>query len=159
MKTLQSILQGLPCEVHGSSDVAIDDVVFDSRKVKPGALFVALKGLHQDGHAFIGSAVKAGARAVIAEEEVGSNGATLVRVQDSLKALAHVAQRFWDNPSGALRVVGITGTNGKTTISYLVESIFTEAGWPTGVMGTINYRFGKNSVPAPHTTPFANELQ
>jgi UDP-N-acetylmuramoyl-L-alanyl-D-glutamate--2,6-diaminopimelate ligase len=159
MKTLQSVLQGLPCDVRGSPDVAIDDVVIDSRKVTSGALFVALKGFHQDGHAFIESAVKAGARAVIAEQEVGANGVTFVRVQDSLKALAHVALRFWDNPSGVLRMVGITGTNGKTTTSYLVESIFTEAGWSTGVMGTINYRFGKDCVPAPNTTPFANELQ
>src|SRR5258708_5248874 len=102
MKTLQSVLQGLPCDVRGSPEVAIEDVVFDSRQVMPGALFVALKGIHLDGNAFIGSAVKAGARAVITQEDVPPPEATLVRVPDSLKALAHVARRFWDNPSGAL---------------------------------------------------------
>src|SRR5207302_10652154 len=97
--------------------------------------------------------------AVIADEDIRSNGVTIVRVQDSLKALAYVAVRFWDNPSGVLRMVGITGTNGKTTTCYLLESIFTAAGWPTGVMGTINYHFANEKVPAPNTTPLASELQ
>lgn len=159
MKKLETILQGLPCEVRGPVNVEINDIVFDSRKVKPGALFVALRGVHQDGHDFIGPAIRAGARVIIAENDIRTDGATLVWVQDSFKALAHAAFRFWDNPSGALRMVGITGTNGKTTTSYLLESIFRSAGWPTGVIGTINYRFGNMSVPAPNTTPFASELQ
>ena len=159
MKSLESILQGFPCDVRGPANVEIQDIVFDSRKITPGSLFVAFKGVHQDGHDFIGPAIQAGARAIIAEHDLRTDGATLVRVQDSLKALAHVALRFWDNPSGALRMVGITGTNGKTTTSYLLESIFRSAGWPTGVMGTINYRFGNTNIPAPNTTPFASELQ
>ena len=88
-----------------------------------------------------------------------AEGVTRVRVKDTLKALAHVSVLFWDNPSRKLRMVGITGTNGKTTTSYLVESIFSVAGWPTGVMGTINYRFGNASTPASNTTPFASELE
>jgi len=159
MKTLQSLLQGLPCEVIGPADVLIEDIVFDSRKVKPGALFVALKGNHQDGRAFVASAIQSGARAIIAEDDVASNGTTFVRVKDALNALSYISTRYWDNPSLKLRMIGITGTNGKTTTSYLVESIFAAAGWPTGVMGTINYRFGNHRMPAPNTTPFASELQ
>ena len=159
MKTLQAILEGFPCDVRGPDEVPIQDVVFDSRKVTPGALFVALKGVHHNGHAFIGSAVKSGARAVIAEEDVQPGNATFVKVSDTSKALVHVARRFWDNPSGRLRMIGITGTNGKTTTSYLVETIFRTMGWSTGVMGTINYRFAGETVPAPNTTPFATEVQ
>ncbi len=159
MKTLKSILQGLNYDIVGSDDVAIEDIVFDSRRVKPGSLFVALRGTRQDGHAYIASAIKSGARAVLVDQPVQSNGATQVKVQNTLAALSHVALRYWDNPSQKLRVVGITGTNGKTTTSYLIESIFSAAGWPTGVMGTINYRFGQNSQAAPNTTPFASEIQ
>ena len=159
MKILESILQGLPCDVSGPRDIQIDDIVFDSRKVKPGALFVALVGVHQDGHAHVSAAAKAGARAVLVMKEVTVSGVTVIKVEDTLKALAHVSLRFWDNPSQKLRMIGITGTNGKTTTSYLIESIFTAAGWPTGVMGTINYRFKDESIPAPNTTPFASELQ
>ena len=159
MKTLESILQGLPCDLAGSAAVPISDIVFDSRKVKPGALFVALKGARQDGHNHIASAVQAGAKAVMVERDVPAPGVSRVRVPDTLKALAHISIRFWDNPSRRLRMIGITGTNGKTTTSYLIESIFTAAGWSTGVMGTINYRFQTNVIPAPNTTPFASEVQ
>jgi len=159
MKTLESILQGWPCETAGTTSLPISDIVFDSRKVKPGALFVALVGVHQDGHAHVAAAVKAGARAVLVMKDVQAPGVTVVKVKDTLKALAHVSLRFWDHPSQKLRMIGITGTNGKTTTSYLIESIFTTAGWPTGVLGTINYRFKDESIPAPNTTPFASELQ
>ncbi len=159
MKTLEFLLQGLPCDVRGSSQVGVEDIAFDSRKIKKGSLFVALQGVHQDGRAFIDRAVKAGASAVLAEGEVVPGSVTRVQVSNALKALAHVSVRFWDNPSSKLRLVGITGTNGKTTTSYLVESIFRHVGWPTGVLGTINYRFGNESMPAPNTTPFASDVQ
>ncbi len=159
MKSLKAILQGLPCEVHGSLQVDIDDIVFDSRKVKPGALFVAIRGARQDGHDFIGSAIQGGASAILSEKQIDAPGVTIIVVPDTSRALAPIALRFWDNPSGALRMIGITGTNGKTTVSYLVESIFKTVGWTTGVMGTINYRFGDVNLPAPNTTPLASELQ
>jgi len=159
MKTLDSILQDLPCDVTGPPDVQIEDIVFDSRRVKPGALFVALVGVHQDGHAHVSAAVKAGARAVLVMKEGIFPGVTVIKVKDTLKALAHVSLRFWDHPSQKLRMIGITGTNGKTTTSYLIESIFAAAGWSTGVMGTINYRFKNDNIPAPNTTPFASDLQ
>jgi UDP-N-acetylmuramoyl-L-alanyl-D-glutamate--2,6-diaminopimelate ligase len=160
MKPLSSLLQGIDSKVQGSTDVMIRDITFDSRKVKPGSLFVALRGTRQDGRSFISSAIEAGAVAVLADAEIAAVGnATRIQVNDALKSLAPLAVRFWDNPSKKLCMVGITGTNGKTTTTYLVESIFNTAGWPTGVMGTINYRYGKSERPAPNTTPFASEVQ
>lgn len=159
MKRLPTLIDSLSCEVSGPADIPIEDIVFDSRKVKTGSLFVALRGAHQDGHQFIPLAVAAGARAVICEEPVAIPGATRILVKDSLHSLAHVAVRFWDFPSRKLLTIGVTGTNGKTTAAYLIESIFETAGWPTGVLGTINYRFRNSVIPAPNTTPFASELQ
>lgn len=159
-KPLSALIEGLSAEVRGRLDVAIEDVVFDSRQVKPGSLFVALKGAHQDGNRFIPDAVAAGACAILSDSAPSpTGGATLVRVKDALKALACVAACFWDYPSRRLKMVGLTGTNGKTTVSYLIESIFQAAGLKTGVLGTINYRFGGQQIPAPNTTPFASELQ
>ncbi len=158
-KKLSDLVTALSARVVGPADVPIDDIVFDSRKVKPGALYVALRGVHHDGHAFIAQAIQSGAKAVVCEEPLSGASATQVVVPDSLKALAPLAVRFWNTPSHDLLTIGITGTNGKTTSTYLIESIFQRAGWPIGVLGTINYRFGAQSVPAPNTTPFASELQ
>jgi UDP-N-acetylmuramoyl-L-alanyl-D-glutamate--2,6-diaminopimelate ligase len=158
-KTLKQLLDGLPSQITGSADVAIEDIVFDSRQVKPGALFVALRGIHQNGNAFVPAAVKSGAAAVLTDSDLSNAGVPVVKVADAMQALAPLAERFWDSPSKKLFMVGITGTNGKTTTSYLIEWILQTAGWPTGVLGTINYRFGKETRPAPNTTPFASELQ
>jgi UDP-N-acetylmuramoyl-L-alanyl-D-glutamate--2,6-diaminopimelate ligase len=160
MKTLASLFDSPEYRWTGDAQTSIDDIVFDSRQVRPGVLFVALRGARQDGHAFIPGAIKAGASAILAEEPAPA-GVTVpwLQVANSLLALSQIAPRFWDHPSQMLLTVGITGTNGKTTSSYMMESLFEAAGWPTGVLGTINYRFGKNSRPAPNTTPFASDLQ
>jgi UDP-N-acetylmuramoyl-L-alanyl-D-glutamate--2,6-diaminopimelate ligase len=159
MKSLKQLLEGLPARIKGESDIPISDVVIDSRRSKPGCLFVALRGAHQDGHRYIEQAVKAGAKAVLCEDDAPISGAAVVVVPDTLKCLAPIAVRFWDAPSQKLLMVGITGTNGKTTVSYLVESILQEAGLTPAVLGTINYRYKKTISPAPNTTPFASELQ
>lgn len=159
MKSLQSLLQGLPVQVKGSSDVQIRDITLDSRNVLAGALFVALQGVHQDGRHFVESALKAGAAAVLSERELPPLSVPTITATNALQVLSTLSMRFWDNPSHELRMVGITGTNGKTTTSYLIESIFAHAEWPTGVMGTINYRFGTTEVSAPNTTPFSSEIQ
>ncbi len=159
MKTLKQLIDGLPVQVTGDTSVSISDVVIDSRLVKPGSLFVALRGAHQDGHRFIQTAVASGATAIVCEEPIQAKGATVVVVPDSLKVLPTLAVRFWDAPSQKLLTVGITGTNGKTTVSYLIESIFKGAGLNPAVLGTINYRYNDQSFPAPNTTPFASELQ
>ncbi len=158
-KTVSDLLQGLPYPVSGSPDVEVKDIVFDSRQVRAGSLFVAFKGSHVDGHQFIPAAILKGATSVLCANAPANTSATVIQVADPLGALAAISIRFWDNPSRELRMVGITGTNGKTTTSFIIESIFREAGIPTGVMGTINYRFGNEAVPAPNTTPFASDLQ
>src|SRR6185437_7931618 len=121
-------------------DVEVTDVVFDSRKASPGSLFAAFAGVHQDGRAFIPQALKNGARAVLSDQPAPVPAATLVVVKNPQQALAHIAARFWQYPSRRLLLVGITGTNGKTTTSYLVESILAQAGLEPGLLGTIQYR-------------------
>ena len=156
---LAQLIEGLPVNAVGSTDVEISDITFDSRRVKTGSLFIALRGVHQDGRRFIGSAIASGAKAILTDEKIDTAGAALVLAADPIAVMAPLAVRFWDRPSEKLLMVGITGTNGKTTTSYLVESIFTKAGLRPGVLGTISYRFDGESVPAPNTTPFATELQ
>jgi UDP-N-acetylmuramoyl-L-alanyl-D-glutamate--2,6-diaminopimelate ligase len=159
MKQLSDLITGLSTQAIGPVDIPIEDIVFDSRKVKPGSLFVALRGVHQDGHGFIKTAVASGARAVVAEKSIDTSGATLVVVPDALKALSPLSVRFWEAPSKKMLMIGITGTNGKTTVSYLVESILKAAGQTPAVLGTINYRYLDKNLPAPNTTPFASDLQ
>ncbi len=143
--------------VQGDATCPVTDIVFDSRHVKPGALYVAIPGTRCDGHDFVAEALRSGASGAVVQKWVPANG-TVIRVPDTLQALTHLSVRFWDNPSRRLRMVGITGTNGKTTTTYLVESIFEAAGRKTGVLGTINYRFNGHSRTAPNTTPFASDL-
>ncbi|OGR91718.1 MAG: UDP-N-acetylmuramoyl-L-alanyl-D-glutamate--2,6-diaminopimelate ligase [Elusimicrobia bacterium RIFCSPLOWO2_01_FULL_59_12] len=159
MKTLTSLLDGFFAQVFGPVDIPITDIVFDSRKATAGSLFVALKGVHQDGLRFAADAVKAGAVAVVSEKPLEHPHVTQVVVPDALKALADLALRFWDAPSRKLLTVGITGTNGKTTVCYLVESILAAAGIAPAVLGTVNYRYGNQVFPAPNTTPFSSDLQ
>ena len=125
----------------GPLSVEIRGIHYDSRQVEPGSLFVCIRGFRQDGHAFISDAVARGAVAVLMEADPGTStvpaGVTAVRVPDARAALAQVATRFFRYPSRALRLVGITGTNGKTTTAYLVEAILTAAGRKTGLLGTI----------------------
>ena len=140
----------------------VQDLAYDSRKVKPGSLFVAVRGFHSDGHQFISEAVRKGATAIIAEnsgsaESVGE--VPVIRVPDSRAALARMAAAFYDHPSKKLKLVGITGTKGKTTTSYLVKSIIEAAGKSTGLIGTIDYRVGDTIYPAPNTTPESLDIQ
>jgi len=137
-------------------------VVQDSRKAAPGAVFVAVRGFHSDGHQFIPQAVRQGAVTIVAEENarIGALSDTLViRVPDSRRALARLAAKFYGYPCTKLKVVGITGTKGKTTTSYLVRSILEAAGHRTGLIGTIDYRIGDHVYPAPNTTPESIEVQ
>ncbi len=112
-----------------------------------------------DGHQFIEEAVQRGAGAVVSEEEREVSDRTLILVPNSRQALAKISSNFYGNPSSRLKLIGITGTNGKTTTTYLLESIFRKAGCDVGVIGTINYRFGQKTTPAPNTTPESLDLQ
>jgi UDP-N-acetylmuramoyl-L-alanyl-D-glutamate--2,6-diaminopimelate ligase len=141
-------------DVSGNRNLDIKGVAYDSRQVKPGYLFVALRGHQLDGHDYIREAVRKGAVAVVAEEFKGIEGqVTKVKVGDSRKALSKVAVQFYGSPFKSMNLIGITGTNGKTTISYLLESILQTAGAKPAVLGTVNYRFDGNTLPSPVTTP------
>jgi len=152
---LGRILEGVDhYMLSGNRDDEIRGVVYDSRLAGPGYLFVALPGRREDGHRYILDAVERGASAVAAEEVEGiPEGVAGVRVPDSRKALSKIALRFYENPFKELKVVGVTGTNGKTTTTYLLESMLKAAGASPGVLGTINYRYGGKRFPAPVTTP------
>lgn len=149
------MLQGLKdLETHGNLEQDIVGVTYDSRLVKPGHLFVALRGSRDDGHRYIQGALERGATAVVAEDVEGiPDGVAKVRVKDSRGALSKIALQFFRNPFKGLSVIGVTGTNGKTTTTYLLESILQVAGAKPGVLGTITYRYEGKAYPAPVTTP------
>jgi UDP-N-acetylmuramoyl-L-alanyl-D-glutamate--2,6-diaminopimelate ligase len=143
---------------RGDLDVEINDIFCDSRAVATGGLFVAIKGLVVDGHRYVGAAVERGAAAVVVQEDIDIAGAVVVRVGDSRAALGHLADTFFDSPSMKLKLLGVTGTNGKTTICYILEQILKTAGKNPGVIGTINYRYGATSITPPNTTPESLDL-
>ena len=147
--------------VQGPLDLEITGIAYDSRKVVPGGLFVAVSGHRQDGHRFVDQALAQGAVALAAERELPQVPAAVARitVPDSREALAHLAAAFYDYPANKLRLIGITGTNGKTTTAYLLESILKASGIRVGVLGTIEYRIGSRVWPAPVTTPESLDLQ
>jgi len=144
----------------GGTAGAVTGIAYDSRLVRPGHVFVALKGQHADGASFAEQAIARGAAAVVAEEPAPS-GAPVpwTTVADARLALALLADAFHRHPSAEMRVVGITGTNGKTTTAHLVASIFDAAGIPCGLLGTVAYRIGDEVRPATRTTPEAPEVQ
>lgn len=145
--------------VSASFDPAISSVHYNSKDVQNGGLFVAIKGLVADGHNYIDDAVKNGAVIVITEKPVQLDNIAVFCVTNSRKALAIIAATFHNNPSDGMNIIGITGTNGKTTISYLLESILIKAGIKTGVIGTINYRYDNKEFKNPMTTPESLDLQ
>ena len=139
---------------------AVTGVAYDSRRVAPGQVFVALKGLTADGSGFIGEAIGRGALGVVSEPGTPVDPRVPhAAVTDARLALAHLAAAFERHPSREMRVVGITGTNGKTTTAHLIASIFDAAGVPCGIVGTVGYRVGGETREASHTTPEAPETQ
>ncbi len=149
-----------PITVRGDTLLDVADICYDSRQVRPGGLFFALRGEASDGHRFIEGAVERGAVAVVLEDEAyAPTGLTWVKVADARLAMSLLAAAFYNHPTAAVPLVGITGTNGKTTTTYLVETIFEEAGLPAAVLGTVSYRFREWAAPAPHTTPESADLQ
>ena len=162
MKTLKQLIHGL--EILGASggplDVYISDVCYDSRQAKQGCLFVCVPGEHTDGHKFVDDAVSRGAVAIVAQTEMPAGLQTgFVRVRDSRLALAAISANFYDHPASRLNLIGITGTNGKTSTSLLIESILRSSGAKPGVLGTLAYRWAENRIPAPMTTPQSADLQ
>jgi len=156
MKILRDILYGVRLKaVTGSTLVEIREVQFDSRKVGKNDLFVAIRGGRVDGHQFIEDVIKAGALAVICEEypETLKEHVTYVQVDNSKKALAILASNYYDNPSHNLKLIGVTGTNGKTTISTLLYQLFAKAGYKVGLISTIKIMVNKQEYETALTTP------
>ncbi|QNR25369.1 UDP-N-acetylmuramoyl-L-alanyl-D-glutamate--2,6-diaminopimelate ligase [Croceimicrobium hydrocarbonivorans] len=156
MKLLKDLLYGVPLtERSGSTQVAVSKVCFDSREVSKGALFVAVRGTQVDGHQFIEKALELGAAAIVAEEipEEPKENVCFIGVKDSSLALALIAANFYDQPSEKLQLVGVTGTNGKTTTATLLYNLFSLLGSKSGLLSTVKVCVGKEEFPATHTTP------
>lgn len=149
-----------PLTVHGNPEFEVSGLSYDSRKVQSNSLFFCLRGGALDGHNFIDSAINQGAKAIVLEEMPKDPPAQIcfIQVKDARLALAQLSAGFYKHPSAELTLVGITGTNGKTTLSYLLESIFSAAQKKPGVIGTINYRYHGSSQTAHNTTPESLEL-
>ncbi|MBI3519341.1 MAG: UDP-N-acetylmuramoyl-L-alanyl-D-glutamate--2,6-diaminopimelate ligase [Bacteroidetes bacterium] len=164
MKLLSDILYKTRLEeIIGSTNVAISSVTFDSRKVKKDSLFIATRGTASDGHHYIEVAIEAGAVAVVCEDlpETLKDNITYVKVLDSSASLGHIACNFYDNPSEKLKLVGITGTNGKTTTVTLLFNLFRGLGYNVGLLSTVENKINTTVIPSTHTTPDAlalNEL-
>ncbi|MCI1956023.1 MAG: UDP-N-acetylmuramoyl-L-alanyl-D-glutamate--2,6-diaminopimelate ligase [Oscillospiraceae bacterium] len=156
---LKNLLEGLPCTCTGPTDVEIEDVVYDSRKVKKGSLFICLRGSSVDSHQYAGRAASAGAAAVVAQRPVEHGGSTLVLVRDTRTAMAAISAAWFGHPAERMTVVGITGTKGKTTVSYMIRSILEAGGIKTGIIGTIGAVVGGKVIQTDNTTPESYDVQ
>lgn len=161
MKKLSDILYRVSLlEVSGTTDLTITSVCFDSRKVTAGSLFVATKGTAVDGHGFIQTAIANGAVAIVFEQltEQKNNKVSYIQVRDSALALGIIAENYYDNPSEKLKLVAVTGTNGKTTVATLLYNLFSGLNYKCGLLSTIENRIAGEVVPASHTTPDAVQI-
>ena len=142
-------------EIHGDNNREVTELVIDSRKVTENALYIAMRGTVVDGHSFIASAIEKGAAAIVCEEfpETLVENVTYIQVKDSSKTLGHLASNFYGNPSQKLKLIGVTGTNGKTSVSTLLFDIFKNLGYPAALLSTVEIRIGEEVIPATHTTP------
>ncbi|MBT8316398.1 MAG: UDP-N-acetylmuramoyl-L-alanyl-D-glutamate--2,6-diaminopimelate ligase [Lutibacter sp.] len=156
MRLIKDILYKVSINaIYGSTEKQVQSIEFDSREVKSNSLFVAQKGLVFDGHKFIDKAISLGASAIVCEDlptKIVEN-VTYIQVEDSNSALAIIASNFYDNPSSKLKLVGVTGTNGKTTITTLLYQLFQKAGYKTGLLSTVKIMVDTFQYEATHTTP------
>jgi UDP-N-acetylmuramoyl-L-alanyl-D-glutamate--2,6-diaminopimelate ligase len=158
---LSQLMNGLDI-INLTPDVTgdVSALCYAADKSQDGSLFVAISGLKHDGHDYIEDAVKCGARYIVYEKDVHIPfGVKAFKVTNSRRALGVLAKNYFGNPSAKLCLIGVTGTNGKTTTTYLLESILTQAGCKCGVLGTVNYRYNHKTYPAPNTTPESYEMQ
>jgi UDP-N-acetylmuramoyl-L-alanyl-D-glutamate--2,6-diaminopimelate ligase len=156
MKLLQDILFGVSLrEVVGSTQLSIEDIQIDSRKVQKGSVFVAIRGIQADGHEFIATAIQKGAVAIVCEKLPYSlqDGIVFIVVANAQESVAVMAHHFYDNPSTKLKLVGVTGTNGKTTVATLLFKLFKGLGYTCGLISTVENHIGDTIIPATHTTP------
>ncbi|MEO8150550.1 MAG: UDP-N-acetylmuramoyl-L-alanyl-D-glutamate--2,6-diaminopimelate ligase [Bacteroidia bacterium] len=161
MPILKDILYKAPIEeVIGYTSIAVNEVFFDSRLVKPGCLFIAIKGTQVDGHKYIEQCIAKGAKVIVCEimPDAIESGITYIRVKDSSLALGYIAANFYNNPSEKLKLVGVTGTNGKTTTVTLLFNLFRNLGYNAGLLSTVKNQINDEVIPSTHTTPDALSL-
>ena len=161
-KTVKELFEGLDCTVIGDAAEVVEGLAYRSDRVQPGDMFFCIVGLKADGHSFAQDAINRGAKTLVVERKVylaDMEGVTEVVVNDSRKAMAHVAANFYGNPSGRFQLAGITGTNGKTTTTFLVDQIARGVGKRTGVIGTVGIQIAGAAESSSHTTPESPDLQ
>ncbi len=161
MLKLKEILKDIDCRISGEMDRTVAGIEFDSRLVKQGFMFVAQKGLLSDGHGFIEKAIQNGATTIVCQQLPANENSnvTYVEVEDSNEALGKLASAFYGFPSSKIKVIGVTGTNGKTSIATLLYRLFLRLGYKTGLISTISYRINEKEETASHTTPNALKIQ
>lgn len=162
MKQLKDIIKAIAVtETYGDTGVGVNAIQFDSRKIQPDDVFVAVKGVHADGHLYIDKAIEMGAAAIVCETmpAVKVDPVVYIQVENGQAAIGLMAAAFNDNPSENLKVVGVTGTNGKTTIATLLYKTFMSLGYKAGLISTIKYYIGEEEFSASHTTPDALQIQ
>jgi len=161
LKNLQDILYKVRIkEVHGSTDIDVNDIQIDSRNVKQGSVFIAIKGEKTDGHKFFDKVIEQGVVAIICEvlpEKIFDN-ITYVQVENTHEAVAYLANNFYNEPSKKFKLIGVTGTNGKTTVATVLYKLFTQLGYKCGLISTVQNMVGETVIPATHTTPDAISL-
>jgi UDP-N-acetylmuramoyl-L-alanyl-D-glutamate--2,6-diaminopimelate ligase len=161
MANLQDILYKVSIRsIHGDRDRQVDNLQTDSRQAGAGTLFIAMKGTHVDGHEFIGAVTSAGTNVIVCQDlpAVLQEGVTYIQVEDTAAAAGIIAHNFYGQPSERLKLVGVTGTNGKTTIATLLYKLFSGLGYKCGLLSTVQNHIGERIIPATHTTPDALHL-
>ena len=161
MPALKKLLERLDYQcVQGNPDIEISHLIYDSRKAGKDDLFVCIKGTAVDGHKFVGEVAQKGAAAIVVQEDVEApEGVTVIKVEDTRYALALLSAAYFDHPAEKMRVIGVTGTKGKTTTTYMVKSILENAGYKVGLIGTIEAIIGDKVIPASNTTPESYMVQ
>lgn len=160
--TLKDILEGIEIQkISGTIDIEIRGITYDSRKVSKDYMFVAIKGFKTDGHNYIADAIKNGATAIIVEDDVkiDNPGITIIKLKSTRTSLSKLSANYYGNPSKKMNMIGVTGTNGKTTVTYLLKSIFESAGQKTGIIGTIGSVVDEKIIKTENTTPESTIIQ
>ena len=157
---LKSILENLNyINIKGDLNIDIENIQYDSRKVNEKSLFICVKGFNVDGHSYISDCIDKGCRAFLVEQECEVEGLTFIQVKDNRAAMAKVSSNFFNNPTKKLNVVGVTGTNGKTSITHLIKEILNANNEEVGMIGTIKNIIGNEEIISQRTTPESLELQ
>jgi len=157
--TLNELLKGIVAvDIKGDTNIEISGIAYDSRKVKEGFVFVCIKGYVTDGHKYVKNAIENGAVAVVAEDDCDATGVVLVKTENTRKTLAVMASNFYGNPKDRMKIIGVTGTNGKTTVTTLIKHVLDFAGKKTGLIGTNANMIGDTVLDAERTTPESLEL-